>query len=66
MDNTPKDNNRKDLENNNVIEHVLKGLDDIKHGRFSTESITEIDGELVLLVKERQNEEREEVTLDDL
>ncbi len=33
---------RKDMAEQGVISHVLKGLDDIKHARFSDKSILDI------------------------
>ena len=33
---------RHDMEENAVLQDVLKGLDDVKHGRFSDESILDI------------------------
>ena len=36
---------RRDMESQEVVKHVLAGLDDVKHGRFSDKSILDIAGE---------------------
>ena len=36
---------RRDMESQEVVKHVLAGLDDIKRGRFSDRSILDIAGE---------------------
>ncbi len=33
---------RRDMETQGVVAHVLAGIDDIKHGRFSDQSILDI------------------------
>jgi antitoxin ParD1/3/4 len=36
---------RRDMEAQGAVAHVLRGLDDIKHGRFSDQSILDIADE---------------------
>lgn len=36
---------RRDMESQGVVKHILNGLDDIKHGRFSDKSILDIADE---------------------
>ena len=36
---------RRDMESQEVVKHVLAGLDDVKHGRFSDKSILDIADE---------------------
>ncbi len=36
---------RRDMESQSVVTHVMRGLDDLVHGRFSEKSILEIAGE---------------------
>jgi antitoxin ParD1/3/4 len=36
---------RRDMESQEVVKHLLEGLDDIKHGRFSDKSILDIADE---------------------
>jgi antitoxin ParD1/3/4 len=36
---------RRDMESQEVVKHLLDGLDDIKHGRFSDKSILDIADE---------------------
>jgi len=36
---------RRDMESQEVVKHILNGLDDIKHGRFSDKSILDIADE---------------------
>ncbi len=36
---------RRDMESQEVVEHILNGLDDVKHGRFSDKSILDIADE---------------------
>ena len=38
---------RRDMESQEVVKHILNGLDDIKHGRFSDKSILDIADEKV-------------------
>jgi len=33
---------RQDMQNRSIVSHVMNGLDDVKHGRFSEKSILEI------------------------
>ena len=36
---------RRDMESQEVVRHILNGLDDVKHGRFSDKSILDIADE---------------------
>lgn len=36
---------RRDMESQEVVRHILSGLDDVKHGRFSDKSILDIADE---------------------
>lgn len=36
---------RRDMESQEVVKHILNGLDDVKHGRFSDQSILDIADE---------------------
>ena len=36
---------RRDMESQEVVKHILNGLDDVKHGRFSDKSILDIADE---------------------
>lgn len=36
---------RRDMESQSVVTHILSGIDDIKHGRFSSQSILDIANE---------------------
>ncbi len=36
---------RRDMESQATVAHVMKGLDDLEHGRFSDKSILDIAGE---------------------
>lgn len=36
---------RRDMESQDVVRHILKGVDDVKHGRFSDKSILDIANE---------------------
>ena len=33
---------RRDMENRHIVSHVMRGLDDVKNGRFSEQSILDI------------------------